>query len=134
MTRRSNKSNDAAIGLRIKVARMAAGLSQEKLATALDLTFQQIQKYEKGANRVGAGQIQTIARLLNTSVGAIVGEADDQTPDERQISALHFLATRQGSRIMLAFNRLKTRRQRDAILQMIEVMANVPEEKNHVVL
>lgn len=64
MTKRLNKSNDAAIGLRIKGARMAAKITQEQLGEALGLTFQQVQKYERGINRVGAGQLPIIAATL----------------------------------------------------------------------
>lgn len=59
---------DAAVGKRIRLRRMALGLSQEKLADALGLTFQQVQKYEKGANRVGASRLFDLARVLQVPV------------------------------------------------------------------
>lgn len=48
---------------------MAVGLTQDKLAKALGITFQQVQKYEKGVNRIGASRLQAISRILDTSVG-----------------------------------------------------------------
>src|ERR1700704_6458641 len=59
---------DAHVGLRIRAARLAAGLSQERLANALGVTFQQVQKYEKGVNRVGAGRLSDSARILSVPV------------------------------------------------------------------
>jgi transcriptional regulator with XRE-family HTH domain len=59
---------DIHVGLRIRTARMAAGLSQERLGNALGLTFQQVQKYEKGMNRVGAGRLSDVAKILAVPV------------------------------------------------------------------
>jgi transcriptional regulator with XRE-family HTH domain len=55
---------DTHVGARLRMRRMLVGLSQEKLGAALNITFQQIQKYEKGANRIGASRLQEIARIL----------------------------------------------------------------------
>lgn len=59
---------DAAVGKRIRLRRTTLGLSQERLAEALGLTFQQVQKYEKGANRVGASRLFDLARVLQVPV------------------------------------------------------------------
>lgn len=59
---------DASVGRRIRLRRTTLGLSQEKLAEALGLTFQQVQKYEKGANRVGASRLFDLARVLQVPV------------------------------------------------------------------
>src|SRR5215467_8196798 len=56
---------DIEVGQRIKIQRLAAGLSQTELGESIGVTFQQVQKYEKGANRVGAGRLTQIARVLN---------------------------------------------------------------------
>jgi transcriptional regulator with XRE-family HTH domain len=55
---------DSHVGARLRMRRMLVGMSQEKLGAALSITFQQIQKYEKGANRIGASRLQEIARIL----------------------------------------------------------------------
>jgi DNA-binding XRE family transcriptional regulator len=60
---------DVHVGSRIRLRRNMLGLSQEKLGELLGITFQQIQKYEKGSNRVGASRLQAIASILNVSVG-----------------------------------------------------------------
>ena len=61
---------DIEVGQRIKIQRLAAGLSQTELGENIGVTFQQVQKYEKGANRVGAGRLTQIARVLNIPVNA----------------------------------------------------------------
>ncbi len=59
---------DRHVGARIRLRRNMLGVSQEKLAEGLGLTFQQVQKYEKGTNRVGASRLQHIASILNTPI------------------------------------------------------------------
>jgi transcriptional regulator with XRE-family HTH domain len=59
---------DKHVGLRVRIRRMLVGMSQEKLGEALGLTFQQVQKYEKGANRIGASRLQQIASILSVPV------------------------------------------------------------------
>src|ERR1051326_3380144 len=61
---------DVEVGQRIRIQRLAAGLSQSELAERIGVTFQQVQKYEKGMNRVGAGRLTMIARVLNVPVGS----------------------------------------------------------------
>jgi len=65
---------DRLVGIRITALRKARGLSQTALGTAVGVTFQQVQKYEKGQNRVGAGRLQEIARLLDVPVSAFFEE------------------------------------------------------------
>jgi transcriptional regulator with XRE-family HTH domain len=82
-TGRSDKPDDAPdpidvyVGSRIRMRRTALGLSQERLADALGLTFQQVQKYERASNRVSASRLKRIADVLNTSVGWLFNEGGD---------------------------------------------------------
>ena len=64
----ASRAVDIHVGKRIRLRRMSLGLSQERLAAALGLTFQQVQKYEKGANRVGASRLFDLARVLDVPV------------------------------------------------------------------
>lgn len=64
MTKKIPDPIDRHVGSRVRLRRLTLGMSQEKLADALQLTFQQVQKYEKGANRIGAGRLMRIARIL----------------------------------------------------------------------
>ena len=58
---------DSHVGARLRMRRTLIGMSQEKLGAALGITFQQVQKYEKGANRIGASRLQDIARVLQVA-------------------------------------------------------------------
>lgn len=75
---------DIEVGRRIRVRRKALGISQSELAGALGVSFQQTQKYEKGANRVSASMLVRIAAKLETTVGALVGEDGEhkRAPDD----------------------------------------------------
>ena len=66
--KRSPNSVDLNVGARVRSRRLAIGLTQDKLAKAVGITFQQIQKYEKGVNRIGAGRLQDISRVLGAPV------------------------------------------------------------------
>src|ERR1700716_258054 len=69
-------STDAYVGQRIRLQRMAVGMSQNRLGELLDLTFQQIQKYEKGINRIGAGRLFEVAGILGVPVTFFYEDAD----------------------------------------------------------
>jgi transcriptional regulator with XRE-family HTH domain len=71
---------DIAVGGRVRTRRRATGLSQTQLAEALGITFQQVQKYERGANRVSASMLVKIAAKLETTVAALVGEDGGAAP------------------------------------------------------
>lgn len=73
-TRRQQSPIDAAVGARIRSLRIKAGLTQEALAAALGLSFQQLQKYEKGVNRVGPGRLAMLAEILKVPVATFFGE------------------------------------------------------------
>jgi len=68
MAKKTPNPTDRHVGARVRMRRMMLGMSQEKLGDALDLTFQQVQKYEKGANRIGASRLQQISNILQVPV------------------------------------------------------------------
>ncbi|ARO54552.1 transcriptional regulator [Methylorubrum zatmanii] len=74
---------DVIVGLRIQALRKSRGLSQTALGVAIGVTFQQIQKYENGTNRVGAGRLSDIARALGAPVSAFFDEGDDAAAQEK---------------------------------------------------
>ena len=85
---------DVEVGARVRARRRALRLSQSQLADALGITFQQVQKYERGANRVSASMLVAIAQVLRTSVAELVGEtASAATHDE---ASNELMATFQG--------------------------------------
>ena len=65
---KSPNSTDAYVGSRVRMRRKVLGMSQEKLGEQLGITFQQVQKYEKGANRIGASRLQTISQVLDMPI------------------------------------------------------------------
>src|SRR5437868_15209189 len=75
MAKKAPNPIDKYVGGRVRMRRMMLGMSQEKLGDGLGLTFQQVQKYEKGTNRIGASRLQTIAHILQVPVSFFFDEA-----------------------------------------------------------
>src|SRR3954471_2843216 len=85
MAKKTPNPIDSHVGSRVRMRRMMLGMSQEKLGDALDLTFQQIQKYEKGTSRIGGSRLVQIATALKTTPGHLFGTGE---PDADQLSGL----------------------------------------------
>ncbi|HEY1504927.1 MAG TPA: helix-turn-helix transcriptional regulator [Stellaceae bacterium] len=85
---KSDKPNpvDVHVGSRVRLRRTLLGMSQEKLGDALGLTFQQVQKYERGANRVGASRLYDLSRVLDVPVSYFFEEFADATPSPTGVS------------------------------------------------
>ncbi|WP_375645315.1 MULTISPECIES: helix-turn-helix domain-containing protein [unclassified Bartonella] len=107
--------NDIAIGRKIRFKRTMLGMSQKKLGSQLGVTFQQIQKYEKGSNRIGAGRLQEFADILNVPIAFFY--ADLSTKE----NALYYCDERIGSKeehiLLKSFRELKPKKQK-AILRL----------------
>lgn len=113
---------------------MLLGMSQEKLGEKLGLTFQQVQKYEKGINRIGASRLFDLAQVLGVSVQFFYEEApasepkqyppDEaaEKPDEHSIVA--FLRSRDGLELNKAFVRISDAKARRAIVELVRSLAN----------
>jgi transcriptional regulator with XRE-family HTH domain len=124
---------DKHVGARVRMRRMMLGMSQEKLGDALGLTFQQVQKYEKGANRIGASRLQQIGHILQVPVSfffegapAIAGAVTDgmsEAPSPAYVS--DFLATSDGLALTKAFMKINDAKLRRRIVDLVEQM--VPE-------
>jgi transcriptional regulator with XRE-family HTH domain len=118
---------DLQVGQRIRVQRLAIGMSQTTLAEALGVTFQQVQKYEKGVNRVGAGRLTKIASVLRVPVASLLGA--DQPTDawgERKgaaDSALKLLGSRGALKLLRAFGKILDDKTRRSVLQLVERIA-----------
>jgi len=117
MTRQGPDPIDVAVGARIRIRRRWLGFSQTQLANSLGITFQQVQKYERGANRVSASMLVKIAAKLETSVAALVGE-DGQQPVEAIIYAQ--LATPGATDLLAAFAQIQDGEARRALLTVAE--------------
>ena len=112
---------DIAVGGRIRTRRRATGLSQTQLAEALGITFQQVQKYERGANRVSASMLVKIAAKLETSVAALVGE--DATVATTAATAGGRGAKSAADEIATAFSRITNTDSRRALLTLAKALA-----------
>lgn len=118
---------DKHVGSRVRMRRVLVGMSQERLGEALGLTFQQIQKYEKGANRIGASRLQQISSVLTVPVSyffegapTINGAPGAPTQHRDEPGELtDFLATQEGIQLTRAFIRIKDTRIRRRVVDLI---------------
>jgi transcriptional regulator with XRE-family HTH domain len=109
---------DVEVGSRIRARRRQLDLSQSELAAALGLTFQQVQKYERGSNRVSASMLVKTARKLETSVAALVGETGEQTDP-----LLADLATPGVSELIRSYSHIKSPAVRRSLLDLARRIA-----------
>jgi transcriptional regulator with XRE-family HTH domain len=121
---------DRYVGSRVRMRRIMLGMSQEKLGDALGLTFQQIQKYEKGTNRVGASRIQQIAEVLQIPVSFLFeggptssGGADSFGEGTSPTYVSDFLATSEGLALTRAFTQIANNKLRRSIVDLVEQIA-----------
>jgi transcriptional regulator with XRE-family HTH domain len=123
---------DRHVGLRIRMRRKELGVSQERLAESLGLTFQQVQKYERAANRVSASKLWEIARALNTSVAyfydGLAGSGDMETAPSSHLSAQAFLLTPEGMELTALFPKLPRARVRRKVMELIRVLAELDDD------
>ena len=124
---------DVHVGSRVRLQRMLRGISQEKLGEKLGLTFQQIQKYEKGVNRIGASRLFDLANVLGVPVQFFYDEAPlaetrvqpqpgfAEKPSDAYI--FEFLNTREGLELNRAFAKIGDARTRRAIVEMVRAVA-----------
>ena len=133
MAKKAPNPTDKHVGSRVRMRRMMLSMSQEKLGGALGLTFQQVQKYEKGTNRIGASRLQQISHILQVPVAFFFegaptphGQADAAAaPSPSYVS--DFLATSDGLALTKAFMRIKEPRLRRRIVDLVEEIAEVDD-------
>lgn len=130
MARRGPDAVDKLVGRNIRVLRLAKGLSQTELADELGVTFQQVQKYEKGTNRIGASRLQQISHILQVPVafffeGApnLHGSTDGMKEAPSPAYVSDFLATSEGLSLTKAFMRIKEPKLRRRIVDLVEQIA-----------
>jgi transcriptional regulator with XRE-family HTH domain len=119
---------DQHVGNRARMRRLMLGLSQTELATAVGVTFQQVQKYEKGKNRISASRLQQMSKVLKVPIVFFFehqrknGKASEVVVNApNQIDAL--LATRSGLALVRAFTQIKEPKLRRTIVNMVEEVA-----------
>ncbi|PZP20297.1 MAG: Cro/Cl family transcriptional regulator [Sphingomonas hengshuiensis] len=116
---------DVEVGHRIRLQRKLKGVSQAALAEAVGITFQQIQKYEKGTNRVGASRLCAIAGVLGVSAAYFFGSASDRgadaTPPADELA--QFIATNEGTALNIAFAKIRSTAMKRKIIGLVTALA-----------
>jgi len=131
MAKKAPNPIDKHVGSRVRMRRMMLSMSQEKLGDALGLTFQQVQKYEKGTNRIGASRLQQISNILQVPVafffegapelGPARGHGGKDAPSPTYVA--DFLATSDGLALTKAFMRINDPKLRRRIVDLVEQIA-----------
>lgn len=114
---------DRHVGLRIRLRRRELGVSQEKLADSIGLTFQQVQKYERAANRVSASKLWEVAQALNTSVAYFYDGLAGEPLAGVQEAATAFSHTPEGAEMATLFPQIRRERVRRMLLELVRAMA-----------
>jgi len=127
LTNASPHPVDLHVGQRIRLRRKLAGASQTQVAEALGLTFQQLQKYERGTNRISASKLHALALHMQVPIswffeGLEEPAADNTVINRRQAAVDAFLATREGLELALAFPGVRPG-QRNQILALVRTLA-----------
>ena len=123
---------DVQVGNRVRIRRMLIGMSQEKLGEMLGLTFQQVQKYEKGVNRIGAGRLYDVSRILGVPIDYFYEGIQAQTAGAAEDGAppvMEFVSSGEGLQLSLAFMKIKDGKVRKKVLDLVKSLADEESEK-----
>lgn len=128
--KKSSNFVDAYVGARLRMRRVMLGMSQSKLGALLGVTFQQIQKYEKGSNRISASRLKQAAEVLETSIDFFLEGAPAQpsmnaglAESSAQPFDVAFLATTEGFQLNRAFLRIRDPKVRRRIVELVVALA-----------
>ncbi len=129
MAKRSPLPIDVLVGQNIRICRLQKGLSQGELGRRIGVTFQQVQKYEKGANRVGASRLTQIADVLGVPIPTLFEGAPSagHTPPEQ--SPRYLLAKPHSLRLLQGFDKIDNDATRLAVLHLVESLIHTPSPR-----
>ena len=121
---------DVHVGGRVRMRRIEIDMSQQILGGHIGLTFQQIQKYEKGANRIGASRLQAIGKILEVSVACFFDGApggwEGVDGDHRKTNTfLEFLGTRDGQALIVSFSEIQDAELRRSLVDLVQRLAAI---------
>ncbi|MFF0924251.1 helix-turn-helix domain-containing protein [Rhizobium leguminosarum] len=126
---------DSYVGARIKMRRQLLGMSQERLGEQIGVTFQQVQKYEKGINRIGASRLQRIAEVLQTSPSFFFEQENSEplTLQGLDLAAnmdpvTEFLRTKEGMVLNRAFLKIADSNIRETVIALVKAMAQAESD------
>lgn len=124
---------DVHVGSRVRYRRMIIGMSQEKLGEKMNLTFQQIQKYEKGTNRIGASRLFQLSKILDVPVGYFFEDAFANSAPANALQGLHepeqegflleFLNSREGLDLNKAFAKIQDPKVRRRVIELVRALS-----------
>jgi transcriptional regulator with XRE-family HTH domain len=118
-------STDVLVGSRVRFRRTEIGLTQQALAAKLDVTFQQVQKYEKGTNRIGAGRLQEVAKALGVPITYFFQSLSGEPVEgEDQRSAAKIMRVSGASELLRAYAQIENASVRRAVLDLVRKLAN----------
>jgi len=135
MTKSPNEI-DIHAGSRVRLRRMMIGMSQERLGEKLGLTFQQVQKYEKGANRMGASRLFTIASILDvpvefffedmpsTVLNSLPGASEGMREPDRTPFVMDFVSSAEGLQLNTAFSKIENTETRRKLVDLVKTLAD----------
>ena len=131
MTKKTPNPIDVFVGSRVRLRRLMVGMSQEALADRLGVTFQQVQKYEKGTNRVGASRLQNISSILNVPVSFFFEDAPGEQADSQTGLAeasssnyvVDFLSSSEGLQLNRAFVKIGDPKVRRKLVDLVKALA-----------
>ena len=125
---RSPSSIDIAVGRNVRIWRMTRGMSQAELASRLGVTFQQVQKYEVGGNRIGTGRLVKVAAILGVPVATLFQGVEGM---QHAASLLALIADPRSFRLARAFSEIEDGAERLSIVKLVEkIAAAVPQPKS----
>ncbi len=127
--RRLPNPDDVRVGKRVRMRRLMVGMSQTELGEAVGVTFQQLQKYEKGVNRIGAGRLQQVAKALKVPVSFFFEDPlkpglETKAGHLCQDSVSDFLTTTDGLALVRAFIRIREPHTRRSVVRLVEQIAS----------
>ena len=121
---------DIQVGNRVRIRRMLIGMSQERLGDLLGLTFQQVQKYEKGVNRIGAGRLFEVSRILGVPIDFFYEGIGEQLAGNRGFAepeasppVMEFVSSGEGLQLSLAFMKIKDAKVRKRVLDLVKSLS-----------
>ena len=149
MAKKQPSSIDAHVGSRVRLRRMLIGMSQEKLGELLGLTFQQVQKYEKGANRIGASRLFDISQILAVPVSYFFDDVPEEVAAQHRLSSgngngnghgngqykdlesgphmMEFVSSAEGFQLIRAYTKITDPRVRKRVLDLVKSLTGDEE-------
>ena len=128
MPRRGCQAADARVGSKLRQFRIIRGLSQTELGKELRVSFQQIQKYERGSNRISAGQLQEFARVLDVPVTSFFADDEGVQPSSQALQSREVLE------LVRDYLEIRDERVRQQILRLVGALARMPQHADEAVL